>query len=126
MRAIRSRDTKPEKRVRSLLHAAGYRYRLHSADLPGKPDIVFRSRKAAIFIHGCFWHGHACQKGRTPRANNEYWRVKLTRNAERDSINIAALHSQGWHTLIIWECETKDLAALHACFAAFIGTPKAP
>lgn len=108
MRAVKSRNTKPEIKVRQLLHKAGYRYRLHRKDLPGKPDIVFPSKKAAIFVHGCFWHQHAgCPHADRPAANNDYWTKKLNRNMERDKANIIALANEGWRTLILWECEIK-------------------
>ena len=108
MRAVKSRDTKPEIKVRQLLHKAGYRYRLHRKDLPGKPDIVFPSKKVVIFVHGCFWHQHAgCPQAERPAANSDYWTKKLNRNMERDKTNIAALTNEGWRTLILWECEIK-------------------
>ena len=108
MRAIRSGGMKPEMIVRSLVHRMGYRYRLHAKNLPGKPDLVFRPRKKAIFVHGCFWHQHAkedCKDGRQPKSNTGYWAPKLTRNVERDAANVAALKKLGWGILILWECE---------------------
>ncbi|QYO62776.1 very short patch repair endonuclease [Leptolyngbya sp. 7M] len=111
MSKIRAKDTKPEMIVRRLLHRAGYRYRLHRHDLPGKPDIVFGSRRKAIFVHGCFWHQHsdtACLDGRRPKSNPDYWNIKLARNIERDERNRAALMGQGWDILVIWECEVRD------------------
>lgn len=108
MRAVKSRNTKPEIKVRQLLHGAGYRYRLHRKDLPGKPDIVFPGKRAAIFIHGCFWHQHAgCSHADRPASNNDYWTKKLNRNMERDQANMASLADEGWKTLILWECEIK-------------------
>ena len=113
MRTVKSMDTKPEMLVRRIVHALGYRYRLHRADLPGKPDLVFSSRRKAIFVHGCFWHGHDCPRGaRIPKSNTDYWLAKITRNQARDQTNLAALNRQGWDTLIIWECQIKDLATL--------------
>lgn len=102
MRAIRSKDMKPEMAVRRLLHALGFRYRLHAKELPGKPDIVFRKRRKCIFVNGCFWHQHpssSCADARLP---------KLARNTSRDEQNIEQLKAAGWAAAVIWECETKD------------------
>lgn len=108
MRAVKGKDTTPELIVRRMVHAMGYRFRLHRKDLPGKPDLVFPKFRKAIFVHGCFWHGHDCARGaRIPKANAEYWRSKITRNGLRDTANIVALKSLGWRTAIIWECELK-------------------
>lgn len=105
MRAVRSADTKPEMKVRRLLFAMGYRYRLHRRDLPGAPDIVFAGRRKIIFIHGCFWHGHDCARGaRQPKTNAVYWSEKIARNKARDGKNIQTLQSKGWSVLILWEC----------------------
>ena len=113
MRNIRSNDTKPEKIVRSLLHRAGFRYRLHRRDLPGKPDIVFPSRRKVIYVHGCYWHQHPGYRRCTqPTSNREYWLPKLQRNVERDAENIIALDKLGWSALIVWECQVKDTEAL--------------
>ena len=113
MRNIRSNDTKPEKIVRSLLHRAGFRYRLHRRDLPGKPDIVFPSRRKVIYVHGCYWHQHpGCRRCTQPTSNREYWLPKLQRNVERDAENIIALDKLGWSALIVWECQVKDTEAL--------------
>ncbi len=111
MSRIRSKDTKPEMRVRRLVHGMGYRYRLHAKDLPGRPDLVFRPRRKVIFVHGCFWHRHdGCPDNRIPRSpeRREYWRNKLDGNVRRDRQNLLALEASGWGTLVIWECETKD------------------
>ena len=110
MRAIRSESTKPEMLVRKLAHGLGYRYRLHRKDLPGKPDLVFASRRKVIFVHGCFWHQHPntqCKDARPPRSNLDYWQPKLARNVARDGENQKALKLQGWQTIVIWECETR-------------------
>jgi len=108
MRAVKSKDTKPEMAVRQLLHRAGLRYRLHRKDLSGNPDIVFPSKKAVIFIHGCFWHQHpACRYAERPASNSAYWIKKLNRNMERDLKNVATLENNGWKVLILWECEIK-------------------
>ncbi len=113
MSRVRDKDTSPERRVRSIAHGLGYRYRLHRNDLPGNPDIVFPSRKKMIFVHGCFWHGHNCRRGRRiPKANAEYWIEKIRRNVERDALNQAKLASLGWDVLVIWECETRDPESL--------------
>jgi len=124
MRAIRSKDMKPELAVRRLAHAMGYRYRLHRKDLLGKPDMVFPCRRAVIFVHGCFWHQHpdpACKSAHQPKSNTDYWRPKLARNQERDSQNEAALLAQGWRVLVIWECQTKDMDAIKQTLKAFLG-----
>lgn len=121
MKAVKSKDTKPEMTVRRLLHSLGYRYRLHRKDLPGKPDIVFPSRRKAIFVHGCFWHAHGCKKGRLPRSRLEYWRPKLAQNAERDARKIAELEALGWSVLVVWQCETSDLDPLSEDLRLFLG-----
>ncbi|WP_343031180.1 very short patch repair endonuclease [Roseospira navarrensis] len=106
MRRVRGTNTSPELIVRRVLYGLGFRYRLHAADLPGKPDIVNRTKKKAIFVHGCFWHGHCCKRGnRRPKTNTEYWRKKIDRNMERDLLNIMELRRCGWDVLVIWECE---------------------
>lgn len=113
MRAVKDRDTKPEMAVRKLIHGLGYRYRLHRKDLPGKPDLVFPSRRKAIFVNGCFWHGHDCSRGaRIPKNNREYWEAKIARNRERDNENAKRLADEGWVELTIWECELKEMDAL--------------
>ena len=108
MRAIRSKDMRPELIVRKLVHCMGYRYRLHRRDLPGCPDLVFPSRKKMIFVHGCFWHQHSskdCALVRKPRSNKVYWLPKLDRNVRRDKEHQEALKKAGWKVLIVWECE---------------------
>jgi DNA mismatch endonuclease (patch repair protein) len=113
MRRVKGKDTAPEMTVRRLLTRMGLRYRLHRPDLPGKPDIVMPGRKLAIFVHGCFWHGHDCARGaRAPKANAEYWRAKIARNRARDLDHGAALRARGWRVLTLWECALKDEAAL--------------
>ena len=115
MRAVRGKDTKPEMVVRRITHALGFRYRLHGRDLPGRPDLVFRSRRKVIFVHGCFWHRHpGCRRATMPEGNREFWREKLTKNSDRDAAQLAALNAVGWKALVIWECQTKkpDLVAL--------------
>jgi DNA mismatch endonuclease (patch repair protein) len=109
MQAVKDKNTKPEWIVRRLLHAAGYRYRLHGKALPGKPDLVFASRRRVIFVHGCFWHGHGCARGaRQPKANAGYWSAKIGRNRERDIKHLAALRADGWKAHTVWECEIKN------------------
>ncbi len=113
MRAVKSRDTSPELAVRALLRPIALGYRLHRSDLPGKPDVVYISRKLAIFVHGCFWHGHDCTRGaRTPKTNGAYWRAKITRNRARDEKTLAAYQAMGWRVLVVHECELKDKVAL--------------
>ena len=122
MRAVKSRDTAPERAVRAILRTFAPGYRLHRADLPGKPDIVYGRRKLAIFVHGCFWHGHDCPRGaRMPKTNADYWRAKIARNRARDDKSLAALAATGWRTLVVYECELKDSAALAARLAAEVG-----
>lgn len=121
MSQVRGTDTTPEMIVRSLAHRMGYRYRLHREDLPGKPDIVFPSKQKVIFVHGCFWHGHDCQRGsRIPKTNTKYWREKIEKNRRRDEKNIALLISSGWQTLIIWECQIRDIESLKFCIEEFL------
>jgi len=108
MRAIRSKGTKPEIAVRRALHAAGLRYRIHCKDLPGTPDIVFRSRRVAVNVHGCFWHQHGCSISKVPKSRSAYWDVKLGRNQKRDDANRRRLIDMGWVPVIIWECESKN------------------
>lgn len=114
MRAIRGKHTSPEMMVRKLLTAMGYRYRLHAKELPGKPDIVFRRRKSAIFVHGCFWHQHGagCSASHVPTSNTGYWKPKLDRNVARDAKHLTALAADRWRVLTVWECECKDTAKL--------------
>jgi DNA mismatch endonuclease, patch repair protein len=122
MRRVRYIDTKPELRVRSAVHVLGYRYRLHERDLPGVPDLVFRSRRKVILVHGCFWHRHRCKMGRrSPKSRLAFWGPKLARNAERDRINRRDLRHQGWQVLVIWECKTKNTDELRRMIVAFLG-----
>jgi DNA mismatch endonuclease (patch repair protein) len=122
MASIRGKDTKPEKIVRSLLHKLGYRYRLHRRDLPGRPDLVFSSRRKVIFVHGCFWHMHDCRWGRvTPATNTDFWQNKRRGNCDRDVKALEALTAVGWKALVVWECQTKDLNALQYTLQSFLG-----
>ena len=122
MRRVKGRDTGPELTVRRLLWDAGYRYRLHRKDLPGKPDIVLPGRRAAVFVHGCFWHGHDCPRGsRKPKNNAGYWSAKIARNRARDAVATAALRSAGWRVVTVWECEMKTAAFAGALVAEVRG-----
>ena len=109
MRAVAQKNTAPELLLRKTLHAHGYRYRLHAKNLPGRPDIVFPGRRAAIFVHGCFWHGHDCRAGRRPGTRRDYWLPKIEENIRRDARKTAALRDLGWRTLTVWECELRDI-----------------
>ena len=123
MRQIRSQDTAPELLLRKMLHRLGYRFRLHSKDLPGKPDLVFPSRRKVIFVHGCFWHQHSgCREGRVPQSRREYWEPKLNRNQKRDAASQASLEEQGWRFLVVWECELKDTASTLKAVKRFLRT----
>jgi DNA mismatch endonuclease (patch repair protein) len=124
MRAIRGKNTKPEIEVRRLIHGLGYRFRLHRADLPGKPDLVFPARRKVIFVHGCFWHGHACKSGLIPNSNRDFWLPKLSKNKARDAKNLDALTQKGWKVLVIWECELRDARALCRTVKKFLGRRK--
>lgn len=124
MSRIGSKHTQPELMVRSLLHRLGYRFRLHRKDLPGKPDIGFIGRKKAVFVHGCFWHGHDCNIGRLPKSNFEFWSAKIERNRERDGRKISDLEQIGWTGLEVWQCELKDFQSLEAKLRDFLGPPK--
>jgi len=115
MRAVKGRDTAPERAVRAAACESGYarRYRLNGAHLAGKPDLVFSSLRKVVFVHGCFWHGHDCRRGaRAPKDNAAYWQAKIARNRTRDRAVLRQLTAQGWRALVIWECHTKDAAAL--------------
>lgn len=107
MAAVTGRDTKPELVVRRTLHAAGYRFRLHQRDLPGRPDVVFPRHRLAVFVHGCFWHGHDCRRGRKPSSNTGFWDLKLARNVERDRAAAEALAAAGWTVETVWECSLQ-------------------
>ena len=118
MRRVGSKDTGPELTVRRLLTSLRLRYRLHRKDLPGAPDIVLPGRRLALFVHGCFWHGHDCKRGaRAPKTNEGYWRAKIARNVERDAASLAALAQLGWRAEVIWECDLKSPDALMAKLA---------
>ncbi len=113
MQAVKSKNTGPELLVRRLLHANGYRYRLHSNKLPGCPDLVFPGRKKVVFVHGCWWHGHDCTRGsRIPKTNIDYWTKKVFRNRTRDLASRKQLQSEGWTVLVLWECQLRDEALI--------------
>jgi DNA mismatch endonuclease (patch repair protein) len=121
MRRVKGKDTTPERVVRKALTRLGARYRLHRNDLPGKPDIVMPGRRLALFVHGCFWHGHDCARGsRVPKQNRDYWVGKVTRNRARDVNSREALAALGWQVETIWECDLKDAAALDARLEALL------
>ena len=107
MRRIRSHDTEPELAVRRLLHEMGFRFRLHRSDLPGRPDVTMPRYKTVIFVHGCFWHGHGCRRGRLPKSNLGYWEPKIRGNRVRDAQNCESLVKRGWRPMIVWECEVQ-------------------
>ena len=121
MRRVKGRDTTPEMKVRKALTRLGARYRLHRKDLPGNPDVVLPGRRLALFVHGCFWHGHDCARGsRVPKQNRDYWVAKVARNVARDAKTRAALADQGWRAETLWECELKDAKALEARLARLL------
>ena len=123
MRAVRSKDTGPELQVRSIVHRLGYRFRLHRAELAGKPDLVLPRLRKVIFVHGCFWHGHDCKRvAREPMSNRDYWSEKIRTNKLRDCANIASLNSQGWDCLVVWECELKDPDSIESVIQQFLQT----
>lgn len=122
MSRVRNKDTKPEMRVRRLVHSLGFRYRLHAAQLPGRPDLVFKSRRKVIFVHGCFWHRHeGCPLCRMPKSRLRFWRPKLKANRERDLENQKKLSEMGWDFLIVWECELREPDALTSRIKTFLG-----
>ena len=121
MRAVKSENTTPELALRKALFALGFRYRLNVKALPGKPDLVFPKYKTVIFVHGCFWHGHNCKRGkRVPKSNTQYWKEKIARNKKRDAKNAAALRKLSWQVITLWECELKDANAAAQLAAARI------
>ena len=120
MAAVRQKDTGPEMLVRRMLHREGYRYALHRRDLPGRPDLVFGPRKKIVFVHGCFWHGHNCRKGRLPTSRLDYWSEKIGKNRARDVRNVRALEDGGWDVCVVWECETKCLDELRGRLIGFL------
>ena len=125
MQAVGSKNTGPELLVRRLLYAHGYRYRLHRADLPGHPDLVFVNQKKVIFVNGCFWHGHNCARGaRVPKSNREYWVAKVDRNRARDAASLKDLRGSGWAALVVWECQLLDTRILMKRLRRFLTQQK--
>lgn len=122
MRSVRTKHTGPELIVRKLLHALGCRYALHTKNLPGSPDIVMPSRRKIVFVHGCFWHGHKCRYGRSPKSRPDYWVPKVLANSRRDRRNRATLIRAGWSVLVIWQCQTKHPARLRAKLLSFVNS----
>jgi len=121
MSLIRSKDTRPEMVIRRIVYGLGYRYRLHGADLPGKPDLVFRSRRKVIFIHGCFWHRHrGCKLSRLPKSRLDFWLPKLEGNRKRDIRHKKTLKKMGWKVFVIWECEVRNLDTLKKHIIEFL------
>lgn len=126
MARIRSKDTVPENAVRKALHAAGFRFRLHRRDLPGRPDIVLPRYRTVVMVHGCFWHRHErCKKATSPGTRPDFWQAKFTANVERDRRNIAALEALGWKVVVIWECETEKPDRLAAVIRERLPAPAA-
>lgn len=121
MSAVKQKNTGPELTLRRALHNLGYRYRLHRADLPGTPDIVFPRRRCVIFVHGCFWHGHKCTKGQLPKSRLEYWAPKVESNAARDARHRSQLEVAGWKVMEVWQCELRDLPQLLPRIQKFLG-----
>ena len=108
MSRVRNKDTRPELEVRSLLHRAGYRFRLHASEFPGSPDLVLPRYQTVLFVHGCFWHGHDCPRGGRPTSNTEFWNAKLDGNQKRDREVRQVLEEDGWAVVTVWECELRD------------------
>lgn len=123
MARVRSKGMKPEMKVRRLLHGLGYRYRLHRSDLPGRPDLVFPSRRKVVFVNGCFWHYHpGCDRVRIPATNRDYWVGKLERNRARDERNLSLLEEMGWSVMTAWECRLRDIDTMTAQLVEFLET----
>jgi DNA mismatch endonuclease (patch repair protein) len=121
MARVRSKNSRPEMVVRRLIHAEGYRYRLHVQDLPGCPDMVFRGRRKVIFVHGCFWHRHeSCALARMPKSRIDFWAPKLEANKKRDERNKRHLEDEGWTVMTIWECEISDTGRLKIAIRRFL------
>ncbi|HYH70098.1 MAG TPA: very short patch repair endonuclease [Methyloceanibacter sp.] len=122
MAKVRSAGTDIELRVRRALHKAGYRYRVNARGLPGRPDVVFKGRRKAIFVHGCFWHGHeGCKRSALPTSRRDFWAAKIARNQRRDADNCERLVGLGWSVLTVWQCEMENDGELAARLADFVG-----
>ncbi|HEY5105651.1 MAG TPA: very short patch repair endonuclease [Caulobacteraceae bacterium] len=126
MSSVRTKHTGPEMVVRQLLHRLGFRFRIHRRSLAGSPDIVLPKHRAAIFVHGCFWHGHGCSKGRLPKSRLDYWSAKVEANKRRDANSREALELSGWKVLTIWQCETRDLSTIERRISARLTMPRSP
>lgn len=122
MSLIRGKDTKPERIIRSMVSALGYRYRLHVKKLPGTPDLVFVSLRKVIFVHGCFWHRHSCRRAALPATRREWWAAKLAGNRRRDDRNVRKLRSLGWRVLVVWECQLRDCERLSERLIRFLNS----
>lgn len=120
MQSVKTKDTGPELQVRRMLFGLGFRYRLHDKRLPGRPDIVFPKKRKAIFVHGCFWHGHECSKGNAPKSKLEYWGPKLAANAERDAMQVTRIEQLGWSVLTVWQCQLKDADGIREIILSFL------
>lgn len=121
MASVKGRDTKPEMAVRSIAHELGFRFRLHRDALPGRPDLVFPGRRKVVFVHGCFWHGHACKREKMPKSNEAFWTTKVATNRARDKRVRRELRALGWASLVLWECETKRPATVERKLLIFLG-----
>jgi DNA mismatch endonuclease (patch repair protein) len=123
MASVKGKNTGPEMEIRRLVFGLGYRYRIHYSKLPGKPDIAFPARRKVVFVHGCFWHGHGCAKGRLPKSKLLFWKPKIAANKTRDEKNIVEIRAKGWKSLVVWQCETKKEAVLTRRIARFLDAP---
>lgn len=126
MSSVRSKDTSTEMAVRRIVFGLGFRYRLHAKSLPGRPDLVFPSKRKVVFVHGCFWHGHACPKGRAPKSRPNYWLPKIEANRRRDADQVTKLRAAGWRALVVWQCELKSQQRLTKRVQRFLATPSRP
>jgi DNA mismatch endonuclease, patch repair protein len=118
MAKVRSRDTRPEIAVRSVVHRLGLRFRLAVSTLPGRPDLVLKRLRTVVFVNGCYWHGHDCAKGRSrAKTNAAFWSLKISANVERDRRTVAAIRELGWRVVVVWECQTKDIGRLRSMLA---------
>jgi DNA mismatch endonuclease, patch repair protein len=125
MQSVGQKHTGPEMVVRRVAHGLGYRFRLHVSELAGRPDLAFVGRRKAIFVNGCFWHGHGgCSKGRLPKTRLEYWAPKIERNKQRDADSVSQLERDGWAVMTIWQCETRDPEAISVRLRAFLDSPE--
>ncbi|WP_083973358.1 very short patch repair endonuclease [Caballeronia cordobensis] len=120
MKRVKRANTAPEMKVRQIVFKMGFRYRIHDKQLPGRPDLVFKGRRAVILVHGCFWHGHSCARGKRPLSNVAFWDWKLDRNRERDQRVTTELRASGWRVMVIWECETENVERLQVVLREFL------